>query len=140
MQTKFLRSPLSRVASLLIGMTLTSVIVADEPATFFDPIEQIVEGWTVAVDPLLLSGEHKTLGDQALKALANHLQRITYIVPEDRLVKMKELRIWLEYEHPELKSMQYHPDRGWLIAHKHDPRLVIHVHMPVARHLIEAHT
>ena len=125
----------------LIGIGgIVSFARAESPREYFDPIEQDVEGWTVAVDPQLLSGEHKPLGDSALKALANHLQRITYIVPADQLAKMKGLRIWLEFEHPELKSMQYHPDRGWLIAHKHDPRLVQHVHIPQARHLIEAHT
>lgn len=124
---------------LALGI-IASVVQAEETHTFFDPVEQDVEGWTVAVDPQLVSGEHKALGDQALKALANHLQRITYIVPADRLAKLKELHIWLEFEHPELKSMQYHPDRGWLIAHKHDPRLVKHVHIPQARHLVEAHT
>ena len=106
---------------LAIGIATLGIIApalrADEALTFFDPVEQNIEGWTVAVDPQLLSGEHKTLGDKAVKALANHLQRITYIVPEDRLIKLKELRIWLEFEHPELKAMQYHPDRGWLIAH-----------------------
>ncbi|MBC8355016.1 MAG: metallopeptidase [Planctomycetes bacterium] len=124
---------------LLIGIVAPAV-QAEDGVSFFDPVETQVEGWTVAVDPQLLSGEHKATGDRALKALANHLQRISYIVPEDRLMKLKELRIWLEFEHPELKSMQYHPDRGWLLAHKHDPRLVKHVHIPQARHLFEART
>ena len=130
---------LGRVA-LLLGILFTPMLAGEESPTFFDPVEQNIEGWTVAVDPQLLSGEHKPLGDKALKALANHLQRISYIVPPDRLAKLKELRIWIEFEHPELNSMQYHPDRGWLIAHQHDPRLVKHVHIPQARHLYEAHT
>ncbi len=127
----------------LTTLTLLTVAVhsakSDEPRALFDPIEQNVEGWTVQVDPQLLN-KHKGEGDRAIKALANHLQRITYIVPEDRLAKLKELPIWLEHKNPELTSMQYHPDRGWLLAHKHDPRLVKHVHIPQARHLFEAHT
>jgi hypothetical protein len=35
--------------------------------------------------------------------------------------------------------MQYHPDRGWLLANKHDPRLVKHVHIPQAKQLYEPH-
>ena len=124
---------------LLIGIVAQG-ISAEEAKTFFDPVEMKLEGWTIAIDPQLTSGEHKPTGDRALKALANHLQRITYIVPEDRLAKLQELKIWLEFEHPELKSMQYHPDRGWLLAHKHDPRLVKHVHIPQAHHLFKAHT
>ena len=34
--------------------------------------------------------------------------------------------------------MQYHPDRGWLLANNHDPRLVKHVHIPRARQLLDA--
>ncbi len=124
---------------LMMGL-VAPIVQAEDAKTFFDPIETQVEGWTVAVDPQLLSGQHKALGDDALKALANHLQRITYIVPEDRLAKLKKLRIWIELEHPELKSMQYHPDRGWLLAHQYDPRLAKHVHIPQARHLIDRHT
>ena len=124
----------------LVTMLNRALLFADEDRKFFDPVEQDVEGWSVLVDPELLSGEHKSEGDKALKALANHLQRIAYIVPADRLAKLKTLPIWLERQHYELNSMQYHPDRGWLLAHKHDPRLVKHVHIPQARHLFEAHT
>ncbi|MCA9120820.1 MAG: metallopeptidase [Planctomycetales bacterium] len=131
---------LTTVFCLVVLSALASQSRAEGAGRFFDPIEQAIEGWTVAIDPQLLAGEHQSLGEQAVKALANHLQRITFIVPEDRLVKLKKLRIWLEFEHPELKSMQYHPDRGWLLANQHDPRLVKHVHIPQARHLIEAHT
>lgn len=104
---------------------------------FFDPIERDIEGWTIKVDPSLLNGDHRALGQQALKALANHLQRVTYIVPEAALEKLQALPIWLERHHPELSSMQYHPDRGWLLSHKHDPRLVKHVHIPQAKALLD---
>jgi len=104
---------------------------------FFDPVEKEIEGWTILVDPQLLSDEHREFGDKALKALANHLQRVTYIVPEDRLKQLRELRIWLELEHPNLTSMQYHPSRGWLLSNKHDPRLVKHVHIPQAKALLD---
>ena len=33
--------------------------------------------------------------------------------------------------------MQYHPDRGWLLANDHDPRLAKHVHIPRARNLLD---
>ena len=104
---------------------------------FYDPVQQTVEGWTVAVDPQLLSQPHAALGKQALGALANHLQRVKYIVPEDRVRQLQELPIWLERDNPRLANMQYHPDRGWLLANKHDPRLVKHVHIPRARQLLD---
>jgi hypothetical protein len=125
-----------RICLLLPFVVVASVARADDASEFFDPVEREIEGWTVAVDPRLLEGEHAEEGARALKALANHLQRVTYIVPEDRVAKLRKLRIWIEFDHPTLKVMQYHPDRGWLVAHGHDPRLAKHVHIPVARQLV----
>ena len=106
---------------------------------FFDPVEQEIEGWPVLVDPQLLEGEHQALGQRALKALANHLQRVTYIVPEDRLEELKKLSIWIELEHAELKSMQYHPSPRWLKRRQYDPRLTKKVHIPRAKALVAPH-
>ncbi len=36
--------------------------------------------------------------------------------------------------------MQYHPDRGWLIANKHNPKLAKHVHIPHASALYNPST
>ena len=108
-------------------------------AGFYDPVEREIEGWTIAIDPELLSEENRELGEKSLKALANHLQRITYIVPEPRLTDLKKLRIWIEVHNPELGNMQYHPGAGWLKKNGHDPRLVKHVHIPRAKQLLDPH-
>src|SRR5262249_20184932 len=110
---------------------------ADEP-TFYDPVEQEVEGWKVKVDPQLLAEENKEVKTQAFTALANHLQRVKFIVPADRREQLQKLPIWIEL-HGKLGNMQYHPDRGWLIANGHDPRLVKHVHIPRAKELYDPH-
>ncbi len=112
---------------------------AEEKPEFYDPVEKQIEGWTIAVDPLLLSDENKETGEKAFTALANHLQRVKYIVDKERLVELQKLRIWLELNNPKLGNMQYHPGRGWLIANKHDPRLVKHVHIPRAKQLFDRH-
>ena len=128
------------VAPLFLACLFSARLEADEPKTeFYDPIEKQIEGWTVAVDPNLLSEENQEVADQAFEALANHLQRVKYIVPEDRLARLQELRIWVELNNPSLSSMQYHPNRGWLLANGHDPRLVKHVHIPRAKHLYARH-
>ncbi len=103
---------------------------------FYDPIQQDIEGWKVSIDPELLEPQNNEAGEQALKALANHLQRITYIVPPDRLKQLQQLPIWIDWNH-ELGNMQYHPDRGWLLANGHDPRLIKHVHIPRAKQLLD---
>jgi hypothetical protein len=102
----------------------------------FDPVVKQIEGWTVHVDPALLEGAHSELGARALAMLANHLQRIAILVPEEPLAKMKKLEIWIEYHHPTLSAMQYHPDVGWLKDHGHDPRLAKKVHVTRAAALL----
>lgn len=94
-----------------------------------------IEGWTVVIDPQLQTEEHREVYDKAAVALANHLQRIKYIMPADRATQLMELPIWLDLNHPRIKSMQYHPSRQWLIDHDHDPRLAQHVHIPCASEL-----
>lgn len=111
----------------------------DDAKQFYDPIVKQIEGWTIKVDPTLLAEENKELGERAFKALANHLQRVEYIVPADRVKALRKLPIWIELNNPVLGNMQYHPDRGWLKAHGHDTRLEKHVHLPRAKNLLDRH-
>ncbi len=94
-----------------------------------------IEGWQVSVDPEILNAENVEVGNEALKALANHLQRVKYIVPEDRVQRLQTLRIWIDWNH-KLGNMQYHPSRGWLEKNGHDPNLTQHVHIPRAKQLL----
>ena len=110
-----------------------------QASTFYEPVVRQVEGWTIKVDPELLADANKVIGDKALKALANHLQRITYIVREERLQQLQKLPIWVELENPGLSNMQYHPSRGWLSKNGHDPMLEKHVHIPRAKDLYARH-
>ena len=127
--------------SWLVGFAICqSTISAQEDQKSEAPQQEIVvktiEGWTIKVDAVLLN-EKKEAGEVALKALANHLQRITYIVPKERLKELRQLPIWLEFKNPKLKNMQYHPSKGWLAANGQDVRLEKHVHIPVASALTD---
>lgn len=125
------------VCAALLAFSLFNVArltLADE---FYDPVERKLEGWIIKVDPRLLAEENDAVSRSALEALANHLQRIKYIVPDDRLAKLRVLPIWLELDNPKLANMQYHPDRGWLVKNGHDPRLAKHVHLPRASSLTD---
>jgi hypothetical protein len=115
-------------------------LAAEDASRFYDPLERQIEGWTVAVEPRLLEGEHRELGERALVALANHLQRIKYILPEDQVAALQGMRIWIELDNPRLKNMQYHPNRRWLADRGHDPRLVRHIHIPRANELLDRRT
>ena len=122
----------------VVALIATPALAEDKnaPAKFYDPVVREIEGWTIKVDPKLI--EDKETAERAMEALANHLQRIKYIVPQRRLAELRKLPIWVDLEH-ELGNMQYHPDRGWLLSHGHDPRLVKHVHIPRAKNLWARH-
>lgn len=98
-------------------------------------VEKQIEGWTVSIDPALLSGKHKEEGALALKMLENHLERIVILVPKKQLAELRKVGIQIEQSHPELDSMQYHPGKDWLVKHGYDPSLVKKVHIPVAKNL-----
>jgi hypothetical protein len=113
---------------------------ADQPERkkigWIEPVEMELEGWTVHVDPALLEGgKHADEGVNAIKMLANHLQRIAILLPAGPLEKMKKMEIWLEHQHPELSAMQYHPGADWLEGRGYDPRLAKKVHITRAADL-----
>ena len=135
-----LAGPKTLLLGIIAVLSLVQPIHADDkPAKFYDPVEKNIEGWTIKVDPQLLAKENKETGEKAFKALANHLQRVEYIMPADRLARLRKLPIWLEFNNPKLGNMQYHPSKGWLKAHGHDPRLEKHVHIPRAKQLFARH-
>ena len=47
------------------------------------------------MDPKLLKKEHRDFKKDVFKALANHLQRIKYILPEAKVKDLQKLPIWL---------------------------------------------
>jgi len=128
--------------SLLLMGSLSAAETAEtgpnDPVIRFDPVVQQIEGWTVHVDPALIDGQYaETEGRRALQMLGNHLERIAILMPPARLAQMQKLEIWIEREHPTLKSMQYHPNIDWLKSHGHDPRLAKKVHIPRAGALLD---
>lgn len=136
-----MNEPLSRLFLILLAMRALETAQASDPTAGrkhrFEPVEQKMEGWTVHVDPKLLAGEHKDDGKRALRMLADNLHRISILVPEPQLTRMRQLEIWIEWEHPIFKTMQYHPSGSWLVARGHDPRLAKKVHIARARALFD---
>ncbi|MDE2680368.1 MAG: metallopeptidase [Verrucomicrobiota bacterium] len=122
--------------SLYAAMALSAV---EPKSKFYQPVKKDVEGWTIAVEPQLLEKKNKAVADKALTALANHLQRVKYILPEAKVKELQKLPIRLELNNPRLGNMQYHPGVTWLRANRHDPALVKHVHIPRAAALYAPH-
>lgn len=123
------------IATMAISFMAYAEKTKQEKIGWIEPVERNIEGWTVSIDPALLSGEHKEEGDLALKMLENHLERIAILVPEKQLADLRKVGIQIEQSHPELGNMQYHPGEDWLVEHGYDPGLVKKVHIPVAKHL-----
>ncbi len=137
-----IRKPFLVASVVAVVHTLSSPLLADEKkkepksTIRFDPVVQNIEGWTVHVDPAMVDGEHRESGARSLRMLADHLNRIVLLMPEDRLKQLQKLEIWIEHKHPTLGAMQYHPSVQWLKSHGHDPRLAKKVHIPRAGSLI----
>ena len=112
-------------------------VVAQKNTKYYQPIIKDVEGWRIAVEPKLLGKENKEVADRAFVALANHLQRVKFILPETKVRELQKLPIRLEFNNKRLGAMQYHPSTSWLRANRHDPALVKHVHIPRARALYD---
>lgn len=143
--TKLWHHPVWLLTSLFSLLTATAFAAADESQQLVaapnTPAEQMVartmSGWTVQLDQRLIDGPGRELGDVAIRLLEAQLFQLTLLVPASRLSDLKRVTIWMEWDHPQLGSMQYHPSRDWLIEHGHDPRLERCVHIPRARDLVD---
>ncbi|MDG1173011.1 MAG: hypothetical protein P8M67_01815, partial [Opitutales bacterium] len=96
---------------------------------------QRLEGWPIEWNNLFKKPEHHDLFEAVKKALGNHLQRITYILSQEKAAQLQKLfiRVDLNYR---LDNMQYHPSKRWLINNRHDPTLEKRVHIPRSRQLL----
>jgi hypothetical protein len=123
------------VVCLVTHPVLSAKNAKPEPAEFHKPVIEKIEGWTIELDPALKAPDQQKLLRDVRKAMANHLQRIVYILPPEKTKALRKLPIRIDLEH-KLGNMQYHPARQWLIANGHDPSLEKRVHVPRARSLL----
>jgi hypothetical protein len=92
-----------------------------------------IEGWTVRIDDRLLAGDATRDGEHALRLLANRLYEIAFILPADKVARLRQVPIQIDLAHGELVSAQYHPSRAWLVEHGYSAELERTVHIPDAR-------
>ncbi len=133
---RLLKFGLLSLQILLVSYAFSMGAKADEPTEFPQPIPQSIEGWPIKIAPELMKPENAELLASAKIALANHLQRIKFILPAERVVELQKLAIWIDLNHP-LGTMQYHPSEAWLKSNGHDPALAKHVHIPNAKALLD---
>jgi dipeptidyl-peptidase-4 len=131
--------------AFLLLVPLATPLHAEKPATaeapakigWVETVEKQMHGWTVLVDTKLAEAAPDSPGARALSMLANHLERVAILLPEDKLAAVRKLKIFIQEEHPTMKTMGYHPDVEWLTERGYDPRLAKMVHIPRAGTLID---
>ncbi|QDV22497.1 metallopeptidase [Aureliella helgolandensis] len=124
------------LACLLLLLLPTDLRGDDSSPAFYQPTVRQIEGWTVKVDPMMLTDEHAEKGQRALDALANHLQRCTYVIKGETLAELQKLPIWIEWA-GQGRGLVYHPNRDWLKDNGFNPAMARHVHVPNVDHLLE---
>jgi dipeptidyl-peptidase-4 len=129
-----LRIILSSIA-LSLSFFLCAQPTPQSSVSFPKPFLQHVEGWPVEWNPIFKKKEYNKLFRDVKKALANHLQRITYILDKKKVQELRKLAIRVDLDH-KLGNMQYHPSKGWLTSNHYDPSLEKRVHIPRARQLL----
>ena len=113
-------NPKSPIWIILI-LLLSAAAQAGEPA--YTPTEKYhrmeIQGWTVLVNPEL--NKHAQLRADTLELLGNHLYRITRKIPQPALDRLREQKVWVEYEMPKTACMCYHVSRHWLKPNGYNP-------------------
>lgn len=130
-----MRQQLLRYSYIAILLATVCCGTLAQTAKFIEHEVRDVEGWQIHVDVELLQDKDGS-GADALRVLANKLFELKLILPADKVERLQQVPIWIDREHP-LKSMQYHPDAGWLRKHGYDPAMVQSVHIPRAQGLVD---
>ena len=120
----------------LLALLSVRTFAVEPPALPTAHTTRNIEGWNVRVDDRLLKGDGTALGERALKLLTARLVAITIVVPEKVLAKLRAITIELDLDYGDLRSMQYHPDAGWLKAHGYSEALAKCVHIPEAEQFL----
>ena len=129
-----MRRLLSHIAALaLLNVPLAA---ANAPALPTAHTTRNIEGWKVRVDARLLKGDGAAVGERAIKLLTARLVAITIVVPEKALAKLRAIRIELDLDYGDLRTMQYHPDAAWLKSHGYSESLEKCVHIPEAEEFL----
>ena len=106
----------------------------------FDPTKKYkaleLEGWRVVVNKKLLRNEPE-LAQETLSLLRFQLYQITRVVPRPALVKLKQVKIWVEESEPHHPCMCYHPDVEWLVENDMNPDKEKCVELANARTFLE---
>ena len=134
--------PLPKTNPMIYAFVIVALMAAPTVAAAKQPLPTAhttckIEGWNVRVDDRLLKGEGSALGARVLKLLEARLVAISVVVPDKSLAKLRTITIQLDLNYGDLRTMQYHPDAGWLKEHGYSEQLAKCVHIPDVNDLLE---
>jgi hypothetical protein len=128
--------PLAILSLLLSVMSVTAKPKNEVDHVRFEHQIRQIEGWNVHVDVSLLEGDHKEVGELALRILGERLHEIILLLPAEAVAKLKEVPIFLDRNHP-LGNAHYHPSGDWLQSYGYDPAMGKAVQITNASSLID---
>jgi hypothetical protein len=133
---------LPKSSPMIYAFVIVALLAAPTVAAAKQPLPTAhttckIEGWNVRVDDRLLKGEDSALGARVLKLLEARLVAISVVVPDKSLAKLRTITIQLDLNYGDLRTMQYHPDAGWLKEHGYSEQLAKCVHIPDVNDLLE---
>jgi len=108
------------IAALLALSACAAPDVTTQPIPSSQYDTQVLEGWTVRVNRILLR-QQAELGAEALRVLGEKLHDITRVVPAGPLAQLRKVPLWLGVDDGPNDRAQYHPSREWLESHHFNP-------------------
>jgi dipeptidyl-peptidase-4 len=108
------------LAALLALSACAAPDVTTQPIPSSQYDTQVLEGWTVRVNRILLR-QQAELGAEALRVLGEKLHDIARVVPAGPLAQLRKVPLWLGVDDGPNDRAQYHPSREWLESHHFNP-------------------
>ncbi|HVT13150.1 MAG TPA: hypothetical protein VHE55_12875 [Fimbriimonadaceae bacterium] len=112
-------------------MLLFTLLLASK--TFGPYTDLKIEGWNVKVE----SSEMKdATWAEVRQELTTQLYRISHVVPDGPLSKLRKITIWIHTDDAATKCMAYHPAPEWLKEHGSNPAMAHGVEIANAKNFI----
>ena len=106
-------------ATIAIAFLLVSAKLPAQTPPIYQT--QTIEGWTVNVNETLQK-EKPDATKKALEILTAQLKEIEKIVPKPAVVRLKEVKLFLNPGYPGIRgTAEYHEGRKWLVDNHRDP-------------------
>lgn len=103
-------------------------------ASPFGPYTDIkIEGWNVKVETAEMKDE---TWKGVRRELSTQLYRISHVVPDGPLSKLREITIWIHTDDAATKCMAYHPAPEWLKEHGSNPAMAHGVEIANAKNFL----